>query len=58
MCRGKGGWNKGRMQQEDNLITNSMPGSLLQTLPYIVLVILPRMIRPWQPLENTTAAVP
>ena len=58
MCRGKGGWNKGRMQQEDNLITNSMPGSLLQTLPYIVLVILPRMICPWQPLENTTAAVP
>ena len=32
MCRGKGGWNKGRMQQEDNLITDSKPGSLLQTL--------------------------
>lgn len=58
MCWGKGGWNKGRMQQEDSLITDSKPGSLLQTLHYIVLVILPRMILPWQPLENTTAAVP
>lgn len=54
---GKGGWNKGRMQQEDNPLPTWKPGSLLQTLPYIVLVILPRMT-PWQPLENTTAAVP
>lgn len=58
MCRGEIEWNKGRMQQEDSLITDSKPGSLLQTLHYIVLVILPRMILPWQPLENATAAVP
>lgn len=58
MCLGKIGWNKGRMQQKDNLITDSKPGSLLQTLHYIVLVILPRMILPWQPVENATAAVP